>query len=350
MKIKAKHLFFLFIMYFLAFVALVAVPAGWAMEAEDCLMCHGDAGMVGDALFVDGPKFATTLHAELGCVACHADVTAEHPDDGLKLGKVSCSECHADMEQDYNAGIHAGLASCNDCHNPHSARASTEVSGYDMNQMCTGCHVTARVVDSHDRWLPQAGLHIEAVPCITCHTGSENIVITWYLVKQKKAYGDFELLSPGELATLAGEKDITVLIDTDNDGHVSLAELRAFNTSRDFRGLHLVGMMTPEQVSHNFQILDNRWDCTFCHASGPSAMQVSYVAFPQDDGSFLRLDVERGAALDALYGTPNFYMVGATRNKVMDILGAMIIAGGLVLPVGHGTMRFLTRKNRQGGH
>lgn len=331
-------------------LCLLGVPAAWAMDSADCLMCHGEVDMVGEALFVDEVKFAGTLHADIGCVGCHVDAGETHPDDGLSLAKVNCSECHFDVEEEYNAGIHAGLATCNDCHNPHSVRGATEVSGYDMNQMCAGCHQTSRIVDSHNRWLPQAGLHIEAVPCITCHTGSENIVITWYLVKRKQAYGDFELLSPQELQALAGDTEITSLVDSDGDGFVTLAELRAFNTSRELRGLHLVGMMTPEAVSHDFAILDNRWDCTFCHASGPSAMQVSYLAFPQEDGSFARLDVEKGAALDALYGTPNFYMVGATRNKTMDILGAMIIAGGLVLPIGHGTMRFLTRKNRKGGH
>jgi hypothetical protein len=175
------------------------------------------------------------------------------------------------------------------------------------------------------------------------------VVITWYLVKQKKAYGDFVLVPPEELNKLAGEEDVTRLIDADGDGVVTLDELKAFNRNRDYRDLHMVGMMTPEKVSHDFQILDNRWDCTFCHASGPEAMQVSFVAFPRPDGSMERIDVEKGAVLDALYGTPNFYMMGATRNKTMNIIGALIIAGGLVMPIGHGTMRFLTRKNRQGG-
>ena len=50
--------------------------------------------------------------------------------------------------------------------------------------------------------------------------------------------------------------------------------------------------------------------------------------------------------LSVLYTTPDFYMVGATRNMALNIVGVMIIAGGLVMPVGHGLLRFLTRKNR----
>ena len=63
--------------------------------------------------------------------------------------------------------------------------------------------------------------------------------------------------------------------------------------------------------------------------------------------SFKRVPVEQGAVLDALFGTPDFYMVGATRSKAMNYIGLAIISGGLVLPIGHGSLRFLTRKNRR---
>jgi hypothetical protein len=76
-------------------------------------------------------------------------------------------------------------------------------------------------------------------------------------------------------------------------------------------------------------------------------MQVSYVAFPRPDGSYVRVPVERGAVLDLLYGTPDFYMMGATRNAALSQIGLGIIVAGLIMPVGHGALRFLTRKNRK---
>jgi hypothetical protein len=106
-------------------------------------------------------------------------------------------------------------------------------------------------------------------------------------------------------------------------------------------------MMTPETVTHDFRLLANRRDCSFCHASGPDARQTSFISLVQSDGSYRRVPVEQGAVLDALYGTPDFYMVGSTRSKALNYIGAMIIAGGLVLPIGHGSLRFLTRRNRQ---
>jgi hypothetical protein len=76
-------------------------------------------------------------------------------------------------------------------------------------------------------------------------------------------------------------------------------------------------------------------------------MQTSFLALPTPDGSFARIDVEEGAVLDALYGTPNFYMTGSTRSASLNIIGFIIICCGFIMPIGHGTLRFLTRKNRK---
>lgn len=331
----------------LVLLALATASSVGAMESEDCLGCHADADTIEDALFIDGGRFDHTAHAEMGCPSCHEGVSEDHPDDGIPPSKANCADCHDAVHADYASSVHAVNAECRDCHNPHQVQNPTEVSGYDMNRQCAACHDPAESVDMHQRWLPQTELHLAALPCVTCHTGSEDYVITLYLTSREKAYGDFELASRDELQKLSGQRDIAHLVDRDGDGTVSLKELRRFNTDRLYQGIRLTGMMTPETVTHTVQTLDNRWDCSFCHASGPGAMQTSFLAFPAGDGRYQRLPVERGAVLDALYGTPDFYMMGATRSRAMNILGLSIIAGGLIMPVGHGTLRFLTRKNRK---
>jgi hypothetical protein len=75
-------------------------------------------------------------------------------------------------------------------------------------------------------------------------------------------------------------------------------------------------------------------------------MQTSYIALPEPNGTFKRVAVEKGAVLDVLYGTPDFYMMGSTKSTALNYIGLAVICGGLVLPVGHGSLRFLTRKNR----
>jgi hypothetical protein len=337
----------------LAVAALgIASPFGAAVLASDaCLSCHGDAESVGEELAIDPRAFDHTAHGEMGCSACHTSVTKQHPDDGLAPTKAGCRDCHLDVAVEYAATAHAGNVACGDCHNPHAAHSSREVSGNDMNRTCSACHDAKDMTNAHGKWLPQADLHLEMLPCVTCHTASEDYVITLYLSKPgaraEAGYTVFELADYGELEKLAKDGDIASLIDTDGDDFVSLAELRAFATGPRTRTLRLKGMLMPEVVTHNLQILDNRWDCTFCHASGPEAMQTSFVALPRGDGTYDRMPVEKGAILAALNGTPDFYMMGATRNASLNIFGLLILAGGLVMPVGHGALRFLTRKNRR---
>lgn len=331
-------------------LALLALPCGLlAMESEDCLDCHSDSDTVGEELVIDSSKFNPTAHAEMGCPSCHESVTDEHPDDGLTPSTANCTDCHEEVADEYAKSDHATNAACGDCHNPHEVRTTTEVSGHDMNTQCEACHEAPEMVKSHDDWLPQAGLHLDMLPCVSCHTQSENYVISLYIINEdgSSKNGDFQPASREEILEITGKETVEEAIDLDGNNKISLTELRAFNNRPAYSAMALQGMMTPEVATHNFDTLDNRWDCSFCHASGPEAMQVSFLSFPDEKGGFRQVEIEKGAVLDILNGTPDFYMTGATRNASLDILGLLIIIGGLGMPIGHGSIRFLTRKNRK---
>ncbi len=347
------------------FLALALSLAGWTAMASasgpgysfgaaegkngNCLDCHSASDKVGSKFFIDPVKYRHTNHAKIGCPACHDDsVAAGHPAVKKASVKSDCRFCHTDIAGDYAKSSHAGKTSCNGCHDPHRANTPAEISGYDINRMCAGCHDHYGITASHAKWLPQAELHIEMLPCITCHTGSKNYVINMYIINRKGIphLGKFEAAGYDELKRVAGGKEILSLIDTNGDNYISLAELRNFNTNSAHKGLHLQGMMTPETVTHSFQILDNRRDCTFCHASGPGAMQTSFIAVPEQNGTFRKVAVEKGAVLEALYSTPDFYMTGKTRNSMLNKIGLLIIAGGMIMPVGHGFLRYLSRNIR----
>jgi hypothetical protein len=154
---------------------------------------------------------------------------------------------------------------------------------------------------------------------------------------------DFDNLRP----FLSTGKNAGTMIDNDGDGAISVSELKNFNTNSRYRNIRLLGTMMPEVVTHSYQILNNRWDCTFCHVSGSKAQQMSYLAFPGQDGNYSRLPVEKGAILDIFYGTPDFYMIGFTRSNILSIIGGLIAAAGLMVPIVHGTLRILTRNRRK---
>jgi hypothetical protein len=335
----------------LCILLVLLLPAGvMAMETEDCQGCHGDMDTVGEELYINAEEYDHTAHAGLGCLSCHESIGEEHPDDGAAVTKANCLDCHAELEEQHQASAHAENATCGDCHNPHRVHGLTEVSGYDMNQQCAKCHDNSEVVQSHDEWLPQADLHIAKLPCISCHTASEEYVIILYLIQPESetAFGDFEISEHSDLQAVAGDKDIQTLIDLNHDNFVSLAELRTFNRNPEYKDIRLQATLTPKEVSHSVEILDNRWDCSFCHTSGTENMQTSFIALPTTEGTFSRVEVERGAVLKALNGTPDFYMMGTTRSASLNIIGLLIIIGGTLMLIGHGTLRFLTRKNRMG--
>lgn len=313
---------------------------------ENCLACHGDAAGIPRGAYIDREKFGRTTHAKIGCAACHGEMAKGHPGGG-KVRQAKCRECHSDVDKEYAQGVHAKKTSCNGCHNPHLAEGPKDVSGEEINQMCSGCHDGLEMRAKHGQWLPQAELHLRMLPCITCHTGSDNYYISMYIVKSRddSRFGKQVVAGYAELKRLAGKGEIVSLVDANADDYISLEELRIFNRAR--KSLRLHGMMTPGTVSHKFEILDNRRNCTFCHTCGPALMQTSSIAFPEKDGSFRRVPVEKGAVLGALYGTPDFYMMGSTKNQTLNGIGLAIICCGLVMPVGHGFVRFLTRKNRK---
>lgn len=319
-----------------------------AGENRECLDCHGEPSITdqgGKRLYIDQVLFAETNHKVIGCTTCHESVTPRHPADASKPGHVMCEECHGSIAQEYDKSQHRKNAACGDCHNPHQARRTASVSGVEINSVCSRCHTLPANVKIHARWLPQAGLHLDALPCISCHTGSKDYYINLYIEKTDQA-GAFHLATYDELVRLTRDNGIPSLVDTNGDEYISLQELRNANKKGRGLGMRLRGMMMPEVMTHSYQTLDNRWDCTFCHVSRTQNTLTSFVSFPTNRGTYTRLPVEKGAILDILYGTPDFYMAGATRSAALSIIGGIIIACGVIIPMGHGALRFLTRTRR----
>lgn len=350
--VEAMHAYNRMIWMFLTvFMFSTATVLAAAPENEKCMSCHGRidiASPAGMRVYIDPAKFAVTTHSIVGCTSCHERVSPGHPDDGYAPSRAKCGDCHGPVYEEYSKSVHGSKAGCSGCHNPHEVRLPEFMSGYDINSKCARCHDTRKTIQSHSKWLPQADLHIDSLLCITCHTGSKDYVITMSIESRLPGSGDdFKPATYEELAKLTKGEDISRVIDLNGDHLVSLKELREFNHQLRGKNMRLWGMMTPEVVTHSYQILDNRWDCSFCHVSGPKAMQKSFIAFPEKNGGFTRVAVEKGAILDILYGTPDFYMLGTTRSTPLNIIGALIVVAGLSMPLGHGFFRFLTRKNRK---
>jgi hypothetical protein len=312
----------------------------------NCLACHGDRKAVAVRVYIDPLKLGHTTHARFGCTTCHDAITAAHPAVKSVARTTTCGDCHAAMTAEYAQSPHSAKVSCGGCHNPHQVSELTELSGDDLNRQCQKCHSVIKITASHATWLPQTEIHLATVACVTCHSGAENFIVNLYLARKQS--GREQLVPAGyeELQKLAGSNEVQTLIDTNHDGYISLNELRTFNHNKGYHDYCLKTMLTPVKPTHAFKTFESRWNCTFCHGAGTQTMQTSFLSLPQKDGTYARVAVEQGAVLEVLNAIPDFYLTGAGRNALLNKIGLLIIAGGLIMPIGHGFLRFLSRKNR----
>ena len=154
-----------------------------------CLECHSDKTLTKSnkagketSLFANPEVIKASVHKGRSCVACHAGMTAEHPNDGKPVKPVDCRRCHEMQSSTYDKSVH-GLAGkegsgvapgCVDCHGGHNVLPHTLPSSplhfSNLTKTCGGCHEQ----ESQD---VQASVHgqaaaegeREAATCIDCH-------------------------------------------------------------------------------------------------------------------------------------------------------------------------------------
>src|SRR5690349_5184429 len=103
--------------FFLGFGRLWAGPL--PASDQDCLACHGEAGMKSDSgrsLHVDAAKFKASMHGALGCTDCHLGVK-EYPHP-KPMRRPSCATCHEEPAAQVPKSVHStlGAAACASCH------------------------------------------------------------------------------------------------------------------------------------------------------------------------------------------------------------------------------------------
>jgi cytochrome b subunit of formate dehydrogenase/5-methylcytosine-specific restriction endonuclease McrA len=204
-----------------------AARSSFALGDGECLDCHGDSGILtwspedrastvvaggverlpravgpfpGISLHVDYAAYKASVHADLSCTDCHADI-AELP-HRERVEPVDCSACHAEIAAVYERSLHVvsrrhtvGLDSphCSDCHGAHAIPRSnvstSPVYFRNLAATCTRCHgseeLTARAGIAmpraaamyersiHNRAIVDKGLNKSAT-CVDCH-GSHDL-------------------------------------------------------------------------------------------------------------------------------------------------------------------------------
>ncbi len=180
------------------------LPRAAAQENTDCLGCHGDRSLATSrngksvSLFVDGKKFASSIHASLTCVGCHADLQGKELPHESPLAKVDCGSCHTQQQKEHAASLHGQAIAhgdrlaprCPDCHGNHDILGVKDprsaVAPQRVPWVCGKCHQEGspvqrqRVIHEdhilsnysesiHGEALLKKGLTVAAT-CVSCHT------------------------------------------------------------------------------------------------------------------------------------------------------------------------------------
>lgn len=356
---------------FAALIAALAFAAPHARAAADpaaalgdndrqCLTCHGQAGpekefAKGDSvsLQVQPAAFAKSVHASVGCAACHGDVDLKsHPGGGKPFASSrafavsmsqGCKGCHESSVQAHAKSVHGrDLASnaaaplCVTCHTSHEiARVSPA-----LRETCLGCHGDAQAL--HAKWLPNAATHFNVVSCAACHAPSagKRVELRFYDVKTKS-----EIVTDGQpVAGAASDKPM----DADKLRDV----VHAFEEGGAGRNVLLVGRVEPLKSGEGHAILPKAQavkECATCHRKGADPFQNVTLSVVGPDGTRTSYEAHNEVlssptSVDSVRG---FYAAGGTRIQALDIVLGLALVGGISAPLGHMVVRRILRKKEE---
>jgi hypothetical protein len=181
-----------------------AGAAASAEGTEQCLACHGEKSLTANrkgktvSLFVDSKKFSSSVHGNLACTSCHADLEGKELPHDAPLARVNCGVCHSDEQGQYARSVHGRAAArhdplaprCVNCHGNHDilpvGNLESAVAPLKVPFVCGGCHREGSPVQLyrnipqknilenysesiHGEGLLRKGL-IVAPNCASCHT------------------------------------------------------------------------------------------------------------------------------------------------------------------------------------
>jgi hypothetical protein len=357
----------------MAFHANAAAPADSLSDADKaCLGCHGTADMKKDleggqslSLHVSADEFAKSVHKPIGCAGCHSQVKlGEHPGDvkpikGVREYAISqaeiCRGCHDRVYGIYQGSMHAvrlreGILQapvCADCHKPHQVNPPSVQDG--PKNACIACH--ASTVSTHEKWLPNTGRHLEAVACSACHAPDALRKVDLRLID---ATTRERLVDDGSVHF---EKRVRSL-DKNGDG-LDAIELRAllasFNRDGDKASfLGHIELRTGMEAHELTPKVSAVRECQNCHHERAAPFQRVTVSMLGQDQRPIRYDAHNDVlrsvyTVDAL---SDFYAIGGTRIKALDILLALALIVGISVPALHLLVRRVTKRraNNHGDH
>jgi cytochrome b subunit of formate dehydrogenase len=168
---------------FLALLPLSSVCADDFLPPQKCLDCHGD--------LIVREEYFSSVHGTLSCTGCHAgieDLSAHGRGKG-RTGPVSCGSCHRRQFADYAGSIHRKKdIECTGCHAAVHAMTARTGNKKPVVEACGFCHETDWYEQSVHGQAVSGGSTV-APACHDCH-GLHNVGA---LKKGSEGYNEFKI-------------------------------------------------------------------------------------------------------------------------------------------------------------
>jgi len=303
-----------------------------------CSGCHADKF----------EQWQTSIHAALVrssnpaapiCTDCH-NPHAVIKGAAASIEQIPCKKCHTDIYAAYLGSMHgkARLKSadspapiCTDCHSAHAVQPTALGLGPDA--ACSGCH--ADLLESHEKWLPNAALHFEVVSCPACHAPKAQRKVDLMLFDSKDAQplGSEQVGVPlFEASSKSDSKGI--------DAQTLATLLQTLNRSGLSGKTVLRGRLEAASGPESHMLTDKSQaisDCRTCHSSGSQPFESVTISVVEPQGQRVGYGVNAEVlnSVVSVESIGGFYAIGGTRIKVLDILLALAVLGGVGFAVGH---------------
>ena len=362
---------FRFFRIFAVLFLVVAVPAlmtqrSWAIENSDCLECHGDDSFTKEgpngeeiSLYVDEARFAASVHGqnEVACVDCHSDIEKLNEDEDVPhpvpLKPVDCSQCHDEEQEAYANSVHGeareggdeDAPNCAACHGNHYIHSTRNMLVQDREKaFCLKCH---NAEETHD-WLPgnDKRVHFDNLECSVCHVPENGSTVRLILYN---AYTG-KYLSPQEARAALGisYEDFLKKMDKNGNGKIDMDEFRAVAKVLKEKGIRptfkgeVVSNVDPKVHEVTADAVQ---DCKACHSKDSKVLSDVSIQLHTEKGEIPSYPADN-AVLGSFY-TRYFYVINHNKNIILDIIGLLIVLGGVAFAGGHGTIRLLTAPMRR---
>jgi cytochrome c553 len=208
---------------------------------------------------------------------------------------------------------------------------------------CASCHEVAKI--AHDKWLPNAAMHMASVSCPACHAPDTERRIDLLLFDQQ-----------GQTAASTNDA-VRKQLDDFGDAGDALSSTELWKLMRGGEGAGMPADVTLRATmkvasgaeAHLIAPRDRAVrSCESCHDRNSEAFQNVTVSISRPDGRAQRVQAESSVLSSPISvgSVGGFYAPGGTRIVLLDWLLVLAILAGLAVPVGHILLGRIVRRKK----